>query len=90
MGSPNPVAAALASAHKALDDANKFTRSVTGGKPNAFAPKETPHTDYSVVRSARKGAEEGPKEFMGIKSDQSAELNAAQKNREDAKKALEQ
>lgn len=85
--STNPsTTAALAGAHKALDSANKFTKSVTGNQPNAFAPKDKPKTDYSHAREARKA----PGEFMGIRSDEAPEINVAIKAREDAKKALEQ
>lgn len=79
----NPTAAALANAKKALADANKFTHSVTGDKPNAFAPK----TDYSHVREARKAA---PSEFMGVRSDAAPELKSALDQREATKKALDQ
>jgi hypothetical protein len=79
----NPTATALANAKKALESANKFTASVTGGKPNAFAPKEK--TDYSHAHEARKAPE-----FLGVRSDEASELNTALKTREDAKKALDQ
>ncbi len=87
----NPTVAALAGAKKALESANKFTRSVTGGKPDVFAPKpevkaKPETTDYSRARAARKG--EG--EFLGVRSNEAPELNIALKAREDAKKALEQ
>jgi hypothetical protein len=80
---------ALANAKKALDSANKFTNSVTGGKPNAFS--------YSAAHTARKAEASAPahkaepsKEFMGVRSNEAPELNAALQAREDAKKALDQ
>jgi len=85
-------------AKKALDSANNFTADVTkqaGNKTDPFhkaasspaspKPKPKPATDYGHARSARK---EG--EFMGVNSDQGPELNTALKQRDDAKKALEQ
>ena len=78
------VPSILEGAKKTLDNANKFTHSVTHGKPNMFASKAP--TDYSHVREARKA----PGEFMGMKSDQAPEINTALENREQAKKALEQ
>lgn len=78
------VPSILEGAKKTLDNANKFTHSVTQGKPNMFAPKAP--TAYSHVREARKA----PGEFMGMKSDQAPEINTALENREQAKKALEQ
>jgi hypothetical protein len=88
----NPVAAALAGAHKALDSANKFTGSVTGGKPSAFAPKpeakaQPEKTDYSHARDARKDAGH---EFLGVRSNEAPELKSALDAREQAKKALDQ
>lgn len=74
---------ALASAKAALEKANNFTSNVTGGKPNALAPKSEQKSGYSHAREARGG------EFMGIRSDEAPELNAALKTREDAKKALQ-
>lgn len=52
------AANALVSAKKALDDANTFTKGVTGGQPSAIAPKVEPkaapeRADYSHVRAAR-------------------------------------
>lgn len=91
MGS-NPTAAILDNAKKALDKANDFTKSVTGGKPNAFAlPKQKVEakpepSDYSHARAQRPGG----KEFLGIRSNEAPDINIALKNREDAKKALEQ
>jgi hypothetical protein len=76
----------LEGAKKALDNANKFTGSVTEGKPSAFAPKSSP-TDYPHARTARVAAGH---EFMGVKSDQAPELNTALESRATAKKALEQ
>lgn len=79
----------LEGAKKTLDKANNFTKSVTGGTPNAFASKSEakPETsDYSHAREARKS----PSEFLGVKSDQAPELKSALDNREQAKKALEQ
>lgn len=48
----------LEGAKKALDNANKFTSNVTGGKPSAFALKpevkaQPERTDYSHARAAR-------------------------------------
>jgi hypothetical protein len=87
----NPTVAILDNAKKALDKANNFTKSVTGGKPNAFAPKsevkaQPEPTDYSHARAQRPGG----KEFLGIRSNEAPDINIALKNREDAKKALEQ
>lgn len=85
----NPVAAALASAHKALDSATKFSSDVThqaGNKTDPTAPKPAAaKSDYSHAREARKG--EG--EFMGQSSNAASELNAALDKRAEAKKALE-
>jgi hypothetical protein len=83
---------ALESAKKALENANKFTRSVTGGQPSAFTPKseakpQPERTDYSHARAARK---EEPHEFMGIRSNEAPELNTALRTREEANKALQQ
>ncbi len=82
----------LEGAKKALDKANNFTKSVTGGKPNAFAAKpeaksQPEKTDYSHARSARADAGH---EFLGIKSNEAPEINTALASREQAKKALEQ
>lgn len=79
----------LEGAKKALESANRFTRSVTGGKPSAFAPPPQPkaqleRADYMHAREARKVPE-----FMGIRSNEAPELNTALKAREDAKKALQ-
>lgn len=88
----NPTAAILENAKKALDNAKNFTNSVTGGKPNAFAsPKSKTEakpepSDYSHARAQRPGG----KDFLGVRSDEAPEINTALKNREDAKKALEQ
>jgi len=70
----------LEGARKALDNANKFTSSVTGGKPSAFAPK----TNYSHARSQRKSAGS----FMGVQADQGPELKAADQSHAEAEKAL--
>jgi hypothetical protein len=80
---------ALESAKAALNSANNFTHSVTGGKPSAFAPKadKPAESNYSHAREARK---EPAKEFMGVRSDEAGELNTALKAREDAKQALNQ
>lgn len=51
MATDGGVAAKLASASAALKGANDFTHSVTGGKPDAFAPKPP---SYTAARSARK------------------------------------
>ena len=80
----------LANAKKALENANKFTGSVTGGKPSAFTPKPGPKAqpakaDYSHVREARKAPE-----FLGVRSDEAPELNTALQAREEAKQALQQ
>lgn len=80
----NPTAAALVNAKKALASADKFTSSVTGGKPNAFAPKaQSPNSDYSHAREARKSPE-----FLGINADAAPELKSAIDQREATKKAL--
>jgi hypothetical protein len=85
----NPVGTALEGAKKALESANRFTSSVAGGKPNAFAPKpevkKPERSDYSHVRETRKTPE-----FMGVRSDEAPEINTALAARETAKKALEQ
>jgi hypothetical protein len=86
----NSTESVLANAKKALESANKFTSNVEGRKPSMFAPKgeaKAASSDYSHARSARK---EAGHEFMGVRSDQAPELNAALKSREDARKALEQ
>lgn len=82
----------LAGAKKALDNANNFTKSVTGGKPNAFAAKpeakaQSEKSDYSHARDAR--SSEGH-EFMGVRSNEAPEIKSALDSREQAKKALEQ
>lgn len=87
------VSSKLAGAHKALDKAKAFTGSVvkqSGGTSNAFEPKkESPKSDYSHVREARKSqSDSGSGEFMGIRSNQSTDLNTALAAREDARKAL--
>ena len=51
MATDGGVAAKLASASATLKGANDFTRSVTGGKPSAFAPKAP---SYTAARTARK------------------------------------
>jgi hypothetical protein len=91
MGGTNPTAAVLEGAKKALDNARNFTHSVTGGKPNAFAPKPKAEakpepSDYSHARAQRPGG----KEFLGVRSNEAPDINIALRNREDAKKALEQ
>lgn len=73
----------LEGARKALDSANRFTNSVTGGKPSAFAPK-VEKSDYSHAHSARKSAGS----FMGVQADQGSELKAADKSHAEAEKAL--
>ncbi len=83
---------ALANAKKALDSANNFTKSVTGGKPSAFAAKpeakaQPEKTDYSHARDARTSAGH---EFLGVRSDEAPDIKSALDNREQAKKALEQ
>lgn len=89
MGGTPSVDSMLAGAKKALDSANKFTSNVTGGKPNAFAPKadaKPAESKYAPVRAARKN----PDEFMGVRSNEAPELKTALDAREQAKKALDQ
>jgi len=79
----------LEGAKHALDKANNFTKSVTGGKPSAFAPKSEakPETsDYFHAREARKA----PSEFLGVRSDEAPDIKSGLESREAAKKALEQ
>lgn len=81
----------LAGAKKALENANNFTKSVTGGKPNAFAPKaeskpQAAKSDYSHARDARKSGGE----FLGVRSDEAPDIKSGLESREAAKKALEQ
>ena len=85
--------AAVASAKKALHDADNFGQRETGNKKAGDPPS------YTQARAARKAADstESAKpvakpagEFMGIRSDESNELNTALAAREDAKKALGQ
>lgn len=80
----NPISAALAGAHKAIDSANKFESSVNkqSGVP---AKPPTAKSDYAQAREARKN----PDEFMGVRSNQAPELNTALAERAEAKKALE-
>jgi hypothetical protein len=89
MGASDPVSSALASAHKALDNANKFTHSVTGGKPNAFAGK--PQPSYTQAHSERKAAASSGSgsSFLG-QGDNSAEINSREEMNDAAKKALAQ
>lgn len=86
----NATAQILQGAKKALDSANKFTNSVTGGKPSAFAPKAESSapakSDYSHARAARKD----PDEFLGVKSDEAPEIKSALDRREQTKKELDQ
>lgn len=86
MGGTPSVQSMLSNAKKALDNANKFTKSVTGGQPNAFAPKKPSPSKYSYVHQARKD----PDSFLGVQSDQGAELKAAEASRQAAKDALNQ
>lgn len=89
MGASPSVESMLKGAKDTLSKANNFQKSVTGGKedvaakPSATAPPAP--SRYSHVREARKS----PGEFLGVRSDQAAEINSALKNREDAKTALE-
>jgi hypothetical protein len=83
------VSSALASAHKALSDANNSsvgTKSghsgITPSKPAASPAK----SDYSHARAARPGGES----FMGVKADQGPELKAANESHDNAVKALNQ
>lgn len=80
---------ALASAKETLRKANEFTGNVVkqaGGKSDAFAPKSTrsQSSDYGHVRTARK---EGG-EFMGVKSDEAADIKSAEAARGQYKDAL--
>lgn len=83
----NPIAAALASAHKTLDSANNYQGSVEkqAGPPTAKPKPPAPKSDYSHARAART---EG--EFMGQSSNAAPELNAALDKRAEAKKVLDQ
>jgi hypothetical protein len=88
MGGTNPVASILAGAKKTLETANKkFPSSMASAivTPPAKPAGESPATQYSHARTARKGGE-----FMGVKSNQAPEINTALEARETAKKALEQ
>ena len=81
---------AIASAKKALHDADNFGQRETGNKKAG--------DDYKVAHQARQSEGSATaskpaasaKEFMGIRSDESNELNTALAAREDAKKALNQ
>ena len=85
----NPVEAALASAHKALDAANNSSVGTKSGHSN-FAPKTAKtapeRTDYSHARAARPGGDS----FMGVKADQGSELKSATESHDNAVKALNQ
>lgn len=84
----------IARAKDVLKKANEFTGSVvkqSGGTKNAFAkpPQRAAESaaapsHYSVARSARKE----PGEFMGIRSDQAAELKSAEAARGQMSEAL--
>ena len=76
---------ALANAHKALDNAEKFTSSVVkqaGGKSDAFKSSKPSYTDAHNARKAEGTATAHPaapvKEFMGIRSDEGPDLKAVQ------------
>lgn len=83
----------LSGAKKALEKAKEFTRSVEGSNesmfaekpPKAAAPGTPPRSQYAHVRAARR---EEPGEFMGVRSDQAPELNAAVAARGQYKEAL--
>ena len=80
----------LEGAKKALHDADNFGQRETGNKKAGSPPS------YAVAHSARKVEGSAPshaapeKEFMGVRSDESNELNTALKARGDAQKALNQ
>lgn len=78
--------AALASAHKTLDAANKSSVGTKSGHSN-FSPKSSSapaKSDYSHARAARPGGDS----FMGVKGDQGSELKAASESHDNAVKAL--
>ena len=83
---------AIASAKKALHDADNFGQRETGNKKAGDPPS------YSAARSARTAEGSAPahhaaapaKEFLGIRSDEAPELNTALAARTDAMKALNQ
>jgi hypothetical protein len=80
--------AALASARKALSDADNSPVGTKSGHSN-FTPKKSggaPATDYSHARAARPGGGS----FMGVKADQGPELKAASESHDNAVKALNQ
>jgi hypothetical protein len=83
----NPITAALASSHEAINNANKFSGSVThqaGNKSDPTAPSKPPEpkSDYSMARAARRDGHT----FMGVGTEnQGPELRAAQDNREAVK-----
>ena len=87
----DPVAEALAGAKQTLANANKFTQSVTGNATNAFAPHEFSKASYKMPRETRKketGGDTGS--FMGVESNKAPEINEAIRQREEARKLLEQ
>jgi hypothetical protein len=82
------ASAALASAHKALDNANNSSVGTKSGH-SGFTPTPKPQgagTDYSHARAARKSGDG----FMGVKADQGSELKAASDSHDNAVKALNQ
>ena len=88
---PNDTDKKLAGAKKALESANKFTSSVTGGSPNAFSytqAHQVRQTSGAAPAGARRTTPADEKEFMGIRNTEAPELNTALQTREDAKKAL--
>ncbi len=84
------TASALASAKQALKNADNFGQRETGNKKAGDKPS------YSAARAARATSGAAPKapstdnrEFMGIRANESNELNTALASRADAQKALD-
>lgn len=79
---------AVAGAKQALRDADNFGQRETGNRKAGDRPS------YIAARTARAAApapaSKPSGEFMGVRSDEAAELNTALAAREDAKKALGQ
>jgi len=81
------VADALSGAKQALKNADNFGQRETGNKKAGDKPS------YTQVRTNRRASAAAPStdnhEFMGVRADESKELNTALANRGQAQKALE-
>lgn len=86
MSTPNSVEGILTGAKKALARANQFTQSVEGNPTSTFAPHEFSKASYKLPHTTRKS--EGVGTIPGGNPGMAAELNEAQRMREEAKKAL--